>query len=109
MNQAFIVKFLQQNTIKVTNKVRDLLGPRNMSNGHWTGGNLSFGLESKFEIFGSNRIVFVRRRVGEQIISAFVVPTVKHGRGVMLCLLVTMTVIYLEHQHLCCWTISDGQ
>ena len=32
--------------------------------------------ESKFEVFGSNRRVFVRRRVGEQIISACVVPTV---------------------------------
>ena len=30
--------------------------------------------ESKFAIFGSNRRVFVRRRVG-------VVPTVNHGRG----------------------------
>ena len=37
--------------------------------------------KSKFEIFGSNRHVFVRRRVGEWIISAFVVPTVKHGGG----------------------------
>ena len=37
--------------------------------------------ESKFEIFGSNRRVFVRRRVGEQMISACVVPTVKHGGG----------------------------
>uniref|UniRef100_A0AAZ3S2Q7 Transposase Tc1-like domain-containing protein n=1 Tax=Oncorhynchus tshawytscha TaxID=74940 RepID=A0AAZ3S2Q7_ONCTS len=37
--------------------------------------------ESKFEIFGSNRHVFVGRRVGEQIISACVVPTVKHGGG----------------------------
>ena len=37
--------------------------------------------ESKFEIFGSNRSVFVRRRVGERMISACVVPTVKHGGG----------------------------
>ena len=37
--------------------------------------------ESKFEIFGSNRRVFVRRRVGERMISACVVPTVKHGGG----------------------------
>ena len=33
--------------------------------------------ESKFEI-GSNRHVFVRRRVGERMISACVVPTVKY-------------------------------
>ena len=36
---------------------------------------------SKCEIFGSNRRVFVRRRVGERMISACVVPTVKHGEG----------------------------
>jgi hypothetical protein len=42
--------------------------------------------ESKFEIFGSERHVFVRRGVDEQIISACVVPTVKHGGGdVMVC------------------------
>jgi hypothetical protein len=37
--------------------------------------------ESKFEIFASNRRVFVRCRVGERMISAFVVSTVKHGGG----------------------------
>ena len=37
--------------------------------------------ESKFEILGSNRRVFVRRRVGEGMISTCVVPTVKHGGG----------------------------
>jgi hypothetical protein len=37
--------------------------------------------ESKFEIFGSTRCLFVRRRVGERMISACVVPTVKHGGG----------------------------
>ncbi|CDQ69908.1 unnamed protein product [Oncorhynchus mykiss] len=37
--------------------------------------------ESKFEIFGSNRRVFVRRRVGEWMISACVFPPVKHGGG----------------------------
>ena len=39
-------------------------------------------LESKFEIFGSNRHVFVRPGVGERMISACVFPTVKHGGGV---------------------------
>ena len=33
---------------------------------------------SKFEIFGSNRSVFVRRREGDRMVSACVVPTVKH-------------------------------
>ena len=37
--------------------------------------------ESKFEIFSSNRCVFVRHREGEWIISACVFPTVKHGGG----------------------------
>ncbi|MBN3288591.1 TCB1 transposase, partial [Polyodon spathula] len=37
--------------------------------------------ESKFEIFGSNHQVFVRRREGERMSSACVVPTVKHGGG----------------------------
>jgi len=37
--------------------------------------------ESKFAIFGSNRRVLVRRREGERMVSACVVPTVKHGGG----------------------------
>ena len=43
-----------------------------------------FGLESKLEMFGFKRSVFVRRGVGEWIISACVFPTVKYG-GVMVC------------------------
>ena len=39
--------------------------------------------ESEFEIFGTNLRVLVRRRGGERMISACVVPTVKHG-GVMM-------------------------
>lgn len=37
--------------------------------------------ESKFEIFGSNRRIFVRRRRGERALAECVVPTVKHGGG----------------------------
>ena len=40
--------------------------------------------ESKFEIFGSTRCVFVRCRIGERLISACVVPTMKHRGGVMV-------------------------
>ena len=41
--------------------------------------------ESNFEIFGSNCCGFVRRIVGLQMISACVIPTVKHGgRSVMV-------------------------
>ena len=42
--------------------------------------------ESKFEIFGSNRRGFVRRKVGEQRSSACVGHTVKHGGGGMMAL-----------------------
>ena len=54
--------------------------------------------ESKFEICGSNRRVFVRHREREQMISSCVVPTVKHGGG-DVTLLVTLSVIYLEFKH----------
>ncbi|CAK9796236.1 Transposable element Tc1 transposase [Anthophora quadrimaculata] len=37
--------------------------------------------ESKFEIFGSNRRMFVRRRTGERLLDSCIVPTVKHGGG----------------------------
>ena len=37
--------------------------------------------ESKFEIFGSTRRVFVQRRKGERMVSTCMVPTVKHGGG----------------------------
>ena len=37
--------------------------------------------ESKFEIFGSRRRIYVRRRVAEKLAAACIVPTVKHGGG----------------------------
>ena len=40
--------------------------------------------ESKFEIFGSNCHVYVRCGVGERMISACVVPIMKHGGGGMM-------------------------
>ena len=55
--------------------------PRNMSNGHKIGGNLSLGLQSKLEMFGSDHCVFVRHGVGERMISACVFSTLKHGGG----------------------------
>ena len=42
--------------------------------------------ESKLEIFGSNCRVFVRCRVGEWMISACVVPSMKHGGGGVMVL-----------------------
>ena len=42
--------------------------------------------ECKCEIFGLNHCVFVRHSVGERMISACVVPNMKHGGGcVMVC------------------------
>lgn len=37
--------------------------------------------ESKFEIFGSKRRTFVRRKTSEQMLPCCLVPTVKHGGG----------------------------
>jgi hypothetical protein len=52
----------------------------------WTLDRWKLVLESKLEIFGSNHCVFVRRSVGERMISACVFPTIKHGGGgVMVC------------------------
>ncbi len=37
--------------------------------------------ESKFEVFGSNRRIFVRRRTNEKMLEQCVTPSVKHGEG----------------------------
>ena len=37
--------------------------------------------ESKFEIHGNNRRIYVRRRPGERLSSQCIKPTVKHGGG----------------------------
>jgi hypothetical protein len=69
MNQAFMVELLQR--LSWAKKLKQ-----------WTldwWKSVLWSDESKFEIFGSNRRVFVRRRVGEQMISPCVVPTMKHG------------------------------
>ena len=42
---------------------------------------MCLGQETQFH---NLRFVFVRRRVGERMISACVVPTMKHGGGVMV-------------------------
>jgi hypothetical protein len=55
--------------------------------------------ESKCFIFVSKPRVFVRCRIGEWMISAFVVPTVSMEEEVWWCgdaLLVTLSVIYLD-------------
>ena len=58
---------------------------------------MSSGLESKFEIYRYN--VFVRHGVVERMISACVVPIMKHGGGGVMvwgALLVKLSVMYLE-------------
>ena len=65
--------------------------------------------ESKFEIFGSNCRVFVRRIVGERMISTCMVPTVKHGGGGVMvwgALLVTIIWFALSPTIIC---FSTGQ
>lgn len=37
--------------------------------------------ESKFEVFGSKRRIFIHRTSKEKMLSDYVVPTVKHGGG----------------------------
>ena len=65
--------------LKETNKKKRLVWAK--KHNEWTierWKSVLWSDESKFEIFGSNRRVFVRRREGEQMISACVVPTEKH-------------------------------
>ena len=55
-----------------------------MKHHQWTTENWNKVLwtdESKFEIFGSSRRVFVRCRVSERMVPQCVTPTVKHGGG----------------------------
>ncbi|GJQ68021.1 hypothetical protein Trydic_g16749 [Trypoxylus dichotomus] len=40
--------------------------------------------ESKFEVYGSRRRVFVRRSAGERLSDKCIVPTNKHGGGSMM-------------------------
>ena len=50
----------------------------------WTKDDWNKGLltdESKFELFGTNRRVYVRRRKGERFIDDCISPTVMHGGG----------------------------
>ena len=37
--------------------------------------------KSKFEVFGSHRITFVRRRTSEKMLEECLTPSVKHGGG----------------------------
>ena len=52
---------------------------------------MSFGLESKLEIFGSNRRVFVRRSVDERMISACISHRKARRRWCDGALLVTLS------------------
>src|SRR4029434_2105392 len=51
---------------------------------HWTEEDWKIVLwtdESKFEVFGSHRRTFVRRRIGEKMLEECLPPSVKHGGG----------------------------
>ena len=43
--------------------------------------NVLFMDESKFEIYGNKRRIYVRRRTNEKFLSSCIKPTVKHGGG----------------------------
>ena len=83
MNQAFVVELLQRNH---TNNKKRLAWAKKCE--QWTldwWKSVLWSDESKYEIFGSNRRAFVRCRVDERMISACVVPTMKHeAEGVMV-------------------------
>jgi len=51
----------------------------NTKTGQWK--NVLWSDESKFEIFGSKRKTYVRRKPGERLMDQCVMPTVKHGGG----------------------------
>ena len=80
VNQAFMVKFLHRTLLKDINNKKRIAWSRK----HKQWKYILWSDESKFEIFGSNRCVFVIRRVGDQMISSCMVPTVKHGGGVVM-------------------------
>ena len=68
--------------LKDTNKKKRLALAKKHK--QWTldqGKSVLWSDESKCEIFVSNHLVFVRRRVGEWMISVWVVPTMKNGGG----------------------------
>lgn len=68
--------------LRSTNKTKRLLWARKYKT--WSVDNWKKVLwtdESKFQLFGSNRRIFVRRMVGERASESCVVPTVKHGGG----------------------------
>ena len=51
----------------------------NTKTGQWK--NVLWSDESKFEIFGSKRKTYVRRKPGKRLMDQCVMPTVKHGGG----------------------------
>jgi hypothetical protein len=75
VNQAFMVELVKKPLLKDTNK-KTLVWAKQHE--QWTldrRKSVLWSDESKLEVVGSNHSVFVRCRVGEQIIFACVVPT----------------------------------
>jgi hypothetical protein len=85
MNQAFMVEIAAKKPLlKHTNEKRLAWAKKHEQ---WTldrWKSVLWSDEAKFEMIGSSRRVFVRRRVVERMISACLAPTVKHGGGVMV-------------------------
>ncbi|GAB0092568.1 hypothetical protein DMENIID0001_075710 [Sergentomyia squamirostris] len=71
---------MKNSLLRPQNKIKRLQWAKNHSS--WTSREWTKVLwsdESKFQIFGSRRRVFVRRRQGERANMECIVPTVKHG------------------------------
>ena len=84
MNQTFMVELLLPLLKDINKKKRHAWTKKHKQ---WTWDrwkSFIWNDESKFKNVGSNRREFVRHRVGERMISACVVPTVKHEGGVMV-------------------------
>ena len=95
-----MVQLLQRSTIEDEQQEENCLGQETQGLDIRQWKSVLWSDESKLAIFGSNRRVFVRRREGERMVSACVVPPVKHGKGGVMvgggALLGSLLVIYSE-------------
>ena len=68
--------------LRLANKKKRLIWAK--EHRHWTEEDWKKELwtdESKFEVFGSHRRTFVRRRTGEKMLEECLMPSVKPGGG----------------------------
>lgn len=80
---SFLLKFSKKKTyLRLANKNKRLRWAK--EHRHWTleyWKKVLWTDESKFEIFGSNRRTFVRRRTNEKMLEQCILSSVKHGGG----------------------------